>query len=73
MSCLSVQGKYLPQESTITNSYFNTRFSPCSFDPPITSLCQFHIVDGGYIKALLRRVYLCQLQHIIQELELETS
>jgi hypothetical protein len=39
----------------------------------ITFLCQFHVDDGGYIKALLRRVFSCRLQHIIQELDLETS
>jgi hypothetical protein len=49
--------------------------SPYSFDSPsyITFLCQFHVDDGGYIKALLRRVFSCRLQHIIQELDLETS
>jgi hypothetical protein len=31
----------------------------------ITSLCPSHVVDGGYIKALLRQVYSCRLQHII--------
>jgi hypothetical protein len=33
--------------------------SPYSFDSPsyITFLCQFCVVDGGYIKALLRRVF----------------
>jgi hypothetical protein len=39
----------------------------------ITSLCMFHVIDGGYVKALLRQVYSCRLQHIIQELDLETS
>ncbi len=33
----------------------------------------FHVIDGGYIKALLRRVYSYQLWDITQELELETS
>jgi hypothetical protein len=50
-----------------------TCVSPRPFDPPITSLCMFCVVDGGYIKALLRRAYSCQPQHIIQELGLETS
>ena len=36
-------------------------------------MCQFRVNDGGYIKALLRRVCSCQIQHIIQELDLETS
>jgi hypothetical protein len=54
-------------------SCLNTRVSPCSFDLPITSLCPFHVIDGGYIKALLRRAYSCRPQHIIQELGLETS
>jgi hypothetical protein len=49
--------------------------SPYSFDSPsyITFLCQFHVVDEGYIKALLLQVFSCRLQHIIQELDLETS
>ena len=32
----------------------------------------FDVDDGGYIKALLRWVCSCQLQHIIWELDLET-
>jgi hypothetical protein len=54
-------------------SCLKTRVSPCSFDLPITSLYVFRVVDGGYIKALPRRVYSCRLQHIIRELDLETS
>jgi hypothetical protein len=54
-------------------SFLDTYVSPCSFDLPITSLCLFRVIDGGYIKALLRRAYSYQLQHIIQELDLETS
>ena len=42
------------------------------FELPITSPCLFRVVDGGYIKALPRRVYSCRLQQIIQELDLET-
>jgi hypothetical protein len=38
-----------------------------------TSLCQFRVVDEGYIKALLCRVHYCRLQHPIRELDLETS
>jgi hypothetical protein len=71
--CLSVQGKYLPLESAIPNILPQTCVSPCPFDPPITSLCLFRVVDGGYIKALLRRAYSCRPQHIIRELGLETS
>jgi hypothetical protein len=47
--------------------------SPCSFDLPITSLYVFRVIDGGYIKALPQRVYSYQIQHIIWELDLETS
>jgi hypothetical protein len=49
--------------------------SPYSFDSPsyITFLCQFFVIDGGYIKALLRQVFSCQIEHIIQVLELETN
>jgi len=54
-------------------SCLKTCISPCTFDLPITSPCPFHVVDGGYIKALPRRVYPCRLQHIIQGLDLETS
>ena len=54
-------------------SCLKTRVSPCTFDLPLTSLHLFRVVDGGYIKALLRRVYPCRLQRIIQELDLETS
>jgi hypothetical protein len=54
-------------------SCLKTRVSPCSFDLPITSLYTFRVVDGGYIKALPRRVYSCRLQHIIRELDLETN
>jgi hypothetical protein len=41
--------------------------SPYSFDPPsqITFSCQFRVDDGGYIKALLRRVYSHRICHII--------
>ena len=54
-------------------SCLKTCVSPCLFDLLITSPCPFCVVDGGYIKALPRRVYSCRLQHIIQELDLETS
>jgi hypothetical protein len=49
--------------------------SPYSFDSPsyITFLCQFHVVDGEYIKALLRQVFSCRIQHIIRKLDLENS
>jgi hypothetical protein len=53
-------------------SFLKTCVSPCTFDLPITPLCPFRVVDGGYIKALPRQVYSCRLQHIIQELGLET-
>jgi hypothetical protein len=65
--CASVfKGSICLESQPSQISCFNTRVSPCSFDPPITSLCQFHVIDGGYIKALLRQVYSCRLQHIIQ-------
>ena len=54
-------------------SCLKTCVSPCPFDPPITFLCLFRVVDGGYIKALLRRAYSYRPQHIIRELGLETS
>jgi hypothetical protein len=49
--------------------------SPYSFDSPsyITFLCQFHVDDGGYIKALLRRVFSCRLQHIILGIRLRNQ
>jgi hypothetical protein len=49
--------------------------STYSFYSPyyITFLCQFSVTIGGYIKALLRRVFPYRLQHIIQELDLETN
>jgi hypothetical protein len=54
---------------------FSSCVSPYSFNLSsyITFLCQFHVDDGGYIMALLRRVCSCRLQHIIQELDLETK
>jgi hypothetical protein len=52
-------------------SCLKTCVSP--FDLPITSPCPFRVVDGGYIKALPRRVYSCRLQHIIRESGLETQ
>jgi hypothetical protein len=54
-------------------SCLKTCASPCPFDLPLTSLHLFRVVDGGYIKALLRRVYPCRLQHIIRGSDLETS
>ena len=40
----------------------------------IPELCfEFHVVDVGFIMALLRRDYSCQHQLIIQELVLETK
>jgi len=54
-------------------SFLKTHVNPRSFDLPITSLCLFHVIHGGYIKALLRRAYSCRPQHIIQESGLETS
>jgi hypothetical protein len=54
-------------------SCLKTHVSPCPFDLPITSLCLVRVVDGGYIKALLRRAYSCRHQHIIWELGLEIS
>ena len=53
--------------------YFNTHVSSCSFDLPITSLWLFCVIDGGYIKALLRQVFSSRLQHIIRELDLDIS
>jgi hypothetical protein len=71
--CLSVQGKYLPRDLTITNILDSIPMSVhVHLIHQFTSMCQFRVVDGGYIKALLRQVYSYQLQHIIQELELET-
>ena len=35
------------------------------------SLHSFRVVDGGYIKALLRRGPSCRHQHIIQEVDSE--
>ena len=72
--CASVfKGSICLESQPSQISCFNTRVSPCSFDLPITSLCPFRVVDGGYIKALLRRVYSCQLQHIIQGLRLRNQ
>jgi hypothetical protein len=48
---------------------------PYTFDSPshVTLLSQFHVDDGRYIKALLRRVFSYRLHQIIWELDLETS
>ena len=43
------------------------------FSPPQKSFAPFHIVDVGYIKALLREVTSCRHQNIIQEVDLETT
>ena len=39
----------------------------------IKSCYLFHVIDVGYIKALLWRVFSCRLQLIIHELDLETN
>ena len=52
------------------NVYIKAITQPRVFSS-ITSLCPFHVIDGGYIKALLRRVYSYRIQHIIQGLDLE--
>jgi hypothetical protein len=52
-------------------SCLKTCVSP--FNLPITALCPFRVIDGGYIKAPPRQVYHCRIQHIIRELDLETS
>jgi hypothetical protein len=72
--CLSVQGKSSPQKSAIYNvTSSHTRVSPfsstISYHFPVTS---FMSIDGGYINALLRRVFSCRLQQIIQEIDLGT-
>ena len=38
-----------------------------------TSLIVFHVDDGGFIMALLRRVYSYRLQILFKELDLETK
>ena len=38
----------------------------------ITLLYKFRVDDGGFIMALLQRVFSCRPQHIVQELDLET-
>jgi len=64
-----------PNQLLYSITKFHPRVSLCSFELSscITFLCQFHVDDGGNIMALLQRIYSCQLQHIIQELELETN
>jgi hypothetical protein len=52
----------------------HTHVSMSTFSSIIhTSFVLFHVDDGGYIMALLRQVYSCRLQLIIQELDLETN
>ena len=76
LSCLIMfKGSFTSNHPSTVFPVSISRVSPYSFDSPyyITFLCQFHVVDGGYIKALLRSVFSCRLQHIIWELELETN
>ena len=61
--------------------YYNI-VSLTSFLPLLNELCiitfclkswhLFHVVNGGYIKAVLHEVASCRHQHIIQEVDLET-
>ena len=71
--CLSVQGKYPPRESAIPNILPQNLCQSMSIWSTNYISMSFCVVDGGYIKALLRRAYSCRPQHIIQELDLETS
>jgi hypothetical protein len=74
--CLTMfKGSFNPNQPLCSITNLHPRVSLCSFNPLsyITFLCQFCVDDGGNIMALLRRVYSCRLQHIIQELDLETS
>jgi hypothetical protein len=62
LSCLIMfKGSFTSNHPSIVLPISISYVSPYSFDPPsyITFLCQFHVNDGGYIKALLRQVYSC--------------
>ena len=50
-----------------------SRTSLCCPVQSKTSLIVFHVDDGGFIIALLRQVYSYRLQHLTQELDLETK
>jgi hypothetical protein len=75
-SCLIMfKGSFTSKHPSAVLAVSISCVSPYSFDSPscITFLCQFHVANGGYIKDLLRQVFSSRLQHIIQELDLETS
>jgi hypothetical protein len=68
LSCLiMLKGSFTSNHPSTVFPVYISCFSPYSFNSPsyITFLCQFRADYGGYIKALLRRVFSCQLQHII--------
>jgi len=46
--------------------------SPDRFSPPLKSFAPFHVIDVGFIKALLWRITSCRYQLIIQEVDLGT-
>jgi hypothetical protein len=76
LSCLIMfKGSFTSNHSSAVLLVSVSSIIPYSFSPPshITFLCLFRIDDGVYIMALLRRACSCRLQHIIQELGLETS
>jgi len=43
------------------------------FSPPLKSFALFHVIDVGFIKALLWRIASCRHQLIIQEVDLGTT
>jgi hypothetical protein len=60
LSCLIMfKGSFTSNHPSVVLPISISCVSPYSFDPPshITFLCQFHVDDGGYIMALLRRVF----------------
>jgi hypothetical protein len=76
LSCLIMfKGSFTSNHPSAILPFSISYVSPYSFDSPsyITFLCHFFVIDGGYIKALLRQVFSYRLQHIIQDLDLETN
>ena len=58
-----------------TYSQYLHPMSVCIYCGPlyhIISYKKFHVADEGLIMDFLRRVFSCRLQHIIQELDVET-
>jgi len=76
LSCLTMfKGSFNPNRPLCSITNLHPHVSLCSFNPLsyIIFMCHFRVDDGGNITGLLRRVYSYRIQHIIQELDLETN